>query len=370
MPELEEYLRLMDRSNASDLFLKAGSPPYLRIDGRLCAQSDGRLSPEAVQRLADRLMTEEQRVHFAKEHEMDLAIGIPNLGRFRVNIFTQRGTQGIVIRQIRSEIHTFEELGLPVQVMEQLSMESRGLVLITGRTGSGKSTTIASMLDYMNRNVAKHIVTLEDPIEYLHEDRQCIISQREVPFDTRSYHGALKHVMRQSPDVIFIGDIRDTETMEAALAVGESGHLVLSELHTTNTVQTIERIINFFPPHLHQEVRLRLSFLLKGVVAMRLVARKEGTGRVPACEIMVLTPTIRDLIREGRLERIREFIQDGALYRMETFNQALIRFCREGIISVEEARNNADGLEEFDLGLKSIRVGREAHTRPPSQGVW
>lgn len=363
MVRLEDYLTVMEQRGASDLFLKAGSPPFLRIDGRLVPHAGPPLTPDDLRALARGLMSEDQAREFAQRLELDLAVSVPRVGRFRANILTQRGTVAIVIRHIQLTVRSFEDLHLPATVLQKLAREHRGLVLVTGRTGSGKSTTIASILDEINTHLEKHIITLEDPIEFLHTDKCSMVTQRELPFDTRSYHAALKHVMRQSPDVIFIGDILDIETMECALMAAESGHLVLSELHTTNAPQTIERVLSFFPPHQHPEIRLRLSLLLKGVLSLRLLARKEGGGRVPACEVLVTTPTLRDLIREGQIQDLHEYMRDGALFGMQTFNQAVAQLFHDGLVTEDEARMSADGLEELELELREIRSGRLGNRR-------
>lgn len=342
--------------DASDLFLKVDSAPHLRIDGRVSPlDGTGLLTINNIEEIIADLTTEKQRDEFKEKKEIDFVFDIPNLGRFRANLFIQRTTPELVLRLIKNKILSFEELNLPSVVLESLSLENRGLVLITGTTGSGKSTTIASIIEFINQNKQKHILTIEDPIEFIFKDKKSIISQREVGIDTHSYTVALSHFMRQSPDVIFIGDIRDQETMSTALAAAESGQLVLSTLHTINASGAIERIVNFFPPHQHLEVRMELSFLLKGVVSLRLVPKKVGGGRIPACEVMLLTPTISKLIREGNIEQIPSFIEDGQIFGMQTFNQSLLKLCRENKIIEEEAKNYTDNREEFELVLKGIK---------------
>lgn len=358
--ELRQMLEKMISARASDLFFKVDSPPCLRIDGKLSPAGKKSLTAEEVEELANNIMNERQREHFEKNLELDLAYHLPQVGRFRVNIFRQRGYVGLVFRLVRTEIQSFEELNLPVKVMEQLSMEPRGLVLITGVAGSGKSTTLAAIVDYINRNRRAHIVTIEDPIEFLHEDKMSIISQREVDIDTHSFADALRHVIRQSPDVILIGEMRDLETISAAITAAETGHLVLSTLHTIDATQTMERIINFFPPYQHQEIRMELSFILKGVVSLRLLPVASGKGRIPAVALMISTPTIRKLILEGRTGELYGAIEKGGLFGMQTFNQALARLYKDGKISFDDALQATDSPDEFKLIAKGIRTGTDS----------
>ncbi len=355
MDILKNLLKLVVENKASDLYLKTGIPPHLRIDGKLSRQGESNLTSDDLRNMAYFLMSKEQRVQFAKEKEMDLAFDLPDAGRFRANIFVERGNFAIVLRIIKAEIPSFKELNLPAEVLEKLSLENGGLVLITGPVGSGKSTAAASMIEYINLNVGKHIVTIEDPIEFIFEGKKSIISQREIGLDTLSYSLALKHVLRQTPDVIFIGDIRDLETMSTALSAAETGHLVVSILHTINAVQTVERVVNFFSPHQHPEIRTRLSLLLNGVISLRLLSKKDGDGRIPAYEVMLSTPTIRSLILSGKTTKIASFIQEGAIFGMQTFNQSLVSLCKEGLITSEEAKNNTGNLHELELALKGFR---------------
>lgn len=363
MPKVEDFLKMMLIKEASDLYLKTGSPPCFRVYGKLLPEGDQSLSADEVHAFAKEILNEEQLGQFYDNFEADVAVSLSGVGRFRANIYYQRGTIGIVFRAIKSSVPSFEELNLPTKVLEQLCQESRGLVLVTGSTGCGKSTTLASMLDHINTNLERHILSVEDPIEFIHRDKKSIISQREVGMDTRSYYHALRHIMRQTPDVIHIGDIRDVETMSSAIQAAETGQLVLSTLHTINATQTVERIINFFPPYQHHEVRLQLSLLLKGVISLRLIPRKDGKGRIPACEVMLLTPTIRGLIHDGLTVQIPSFIQDGAIFGMQTFNQALISLYKAGKITLEEARSNADNRDELDLALRGFQPGARAGTR-------
>lgn len=362
MSKVEDFLKMMFVKEASDLYLKTGSPPCFRVYGKLVPEGEENLTPDEVLSFVKEILKEDQQRQFYDNLEVDLALSLSGIGRFRANVYYQRGSVGIVFRSIKSSVPSFEELNLPSKVLQELCQESRGLFLVTGSTGCGKSTTLASMVDYINNNMEKHILSIEDPIEFLHRDKKSIVSQREVGADTRSYFHALRHLMRQTPDVIQIGDIRDVETMSSAIQAAETGQLVLSTLHTINATQTVERIINFFPPHQHHEVRLQLSLLLKGVISLRLIPRKDGKGRIPACELMLLTPTIRGLIHDGLTIQIPNYIQDGAIFGMQTFNQALIALYKAGKITLEEARNNADNRDELDLVLKGFHTGAKGYT--------
>ncbi|MBI4437149.1 MAG: PilT/PilU family type 4a pilus ATPase [Candidatus Omnitrophica bacterium] len=362
MGKVEDLLKMMLLKEASDLYLKVGCPPCFRVYGKLFPEGDQNLTPTDMTGFVKEILTEEQERQFQDNLELDTSMSVGGVGRFRANVYYQRGTMGMVFRSIKSSVPNFEELGLPTKVLESLCQESRGLVLVTGSTGCGKSTTLASIVDYINTNMEKHILTIEDPIEFVHRDKKSIISQREIGGDTRSYYYALRHIMRQTPDVIYIGDIRDVETMTSAIQAAETGQLVISTLHTINTTQTVERIINFFPPYQHHEVRLQLSLLLKGVLSLRLIPRKDGKGRIPACEVMLLTPTIRGLIHDGLTIQIPSFIQDGAIFGMQTFQQALISLYQTGKITLEDARMNADNRDELDLALKGFHSGAKGFT--------
>ena len=354
---IDDLLREMVRREASDLYLKAYSPCYLRVDGKLVALPGADLSPRDVEETSDSLMDEEQRAAYRKQREMDLAFRRPEIGRFRVNIYWQQGNRALVFRSIREKIQTFEELNLPVEVLEKLSLEPRGMVLITGIAGSGKSTTLASMIEYVNRREPKHIITIEDPVEFVFADKKSVISQREVGMDTLDFHAALRHVIRQSPDIILIGEMRDLETMSSAIMAAETGHLVLSTLHTVDAAQTVERIINYFPPYQHPQIRMQLSLVLKGVISMRLLVMKGGAGRIPACEIMLSTPTIRKIIYEGRTGDLHDAIKKGGVFGMQTFNQALIKLLRAGKTTRDEALKYADNVEELELEMRGIYLG-------------
>jgi len=354
--EIKKLLQEMINRDASDLFYRAGGTPRFRIDGKIISIDEKPLTVEDVKLAVEQLTNEKQREAFAKKMDVDFAVYIKELSRrFRVSIFMQRNWPSLVIRNVRSNISSFEDLNLPAEILRKLSMETRGLVLLTGSMGSGKSRTLASMIEYINNNAKKHILTAEEPIEFTFEDKLSIINQRELGIDVSSYPTALRAFTLQSPDVIFIGNIRDYETVSSAMAAAETGVLVLSTLHTINASQTLERLINLFPPHQHQEVRNQLATLLKGVISLRLVLTKDGIGRVPACEVMVLTPTISRLIREGKIWEIPQFIEDGALFGMQSFNQSLIKLVREGKITEEEATLASDNRDEFTLALKGIR---------------
>jgi pilus retraction protein PilT len=355
---IRELLKHMVEEDASDLFYRAGGTAHLRIDGKVVSVAEKTLSTEDVFKAVEELTTPQQREIFKKTLDMDFAVYLEELDRrFRVSIFMQRNCPSIVIRNVHSYIQTFEELGLPAEVLKKLSLEKRGLVLLTGSMGSGKSTTIASMIEYINNNSKRHILTIEEPIEYTFKDKNCIINQRELGLDVASYAVALRAFTLQSPDVIFIGNIRDHETMSAAITAAETGVLVLSTLHTVNAAQTIERVINFFPPHQHQETRNQLSNLLKGVISLRLVPAKEKVGRIPAYEVMLLTPTISRLIREGKVWEILDYITDGAVFGMQSFYQSLVRLIKEGKISEEDALDFADNKDELMLALRGIKKG-------------
>lgn len=353
---IKKLLKEMIEKNASDLFYRAGGAPRLRIDGKVMVADEAALSVEEVVRATEELTSLEQRDVFKKTLDIDFALYLPEFDRrFRINIFMQRNWPSIVIRNVNKVTQTFEELNLPVEVLKKLSLETRGLVILTGTMGSGKSTTIASMIEYINNNSKKHILTVEEPIEFAFKDKNSIINQRELGIDVSSYPVALRALTFQSPDVIYISNIRDQETMSSAMTAAETGVLVLSTLHTVNASQSVERIINFFPPHQHQEMKNQLSSMLKGVISLRLVPLKDGSGRIPAYEIMLLTPTISRLIREGKIWEIPQFIADGAVYGMQTFNQSLIKLVRDGKVSEEAAAEFADNKDEFMLTLKGIK---------------
>ncbi len=354
--DIKKLMQEMITKGASDLFYRAGGTTRFRVDGKIVSVDDKVLSVEDVMLAMEQLTSPKQREAFKNKLDVDFSIYLDELARrFRVSIFMQRNWPSIVIRNVRNNIAAFEDLNLPAEVLKRLSLETRGLVLLTGSMGSGKSTTIASMVEYINSNCKKHVLTAEEPIEFVFEDKQSIINQRELGTDVASYSAALRAFTLQSPDVIFIGNIRDYDTVSSAMAVAETGVLVLSTLHTINASQTVERLINLFPPHQHIEVRNQLSTLLKGVISLRLVPIKNGTGRIPAYEVMLLTPTISRLIREGKTWEIPQFIDDGAIFGMQSFNQSLVKLVQEGKITEEEGAQAADNRDEFMLALKGIK---------------
>jgi len=353
--DIKRLLKELVERNGSDLFCRAGGFPRMRVDGQVIALGEQILSLADIEDLTQQLTTPQQRERFKESLDIDFAIFLEELGRrFRVSIFQQRNSPSIVIRNIRSDIQTFEELHLPAEVLRNLAMETRGLVLLTGSMGSGKSTTLASMIEYINANCHKHILTVEEPIEFTFRDKKSLINQRELGIDVFSYSVALRAFTLQSPDVIYIANIRDLDTMSAALMAAETGVLVLSTLHSINASQTIERIVNFFPLHQQPQIRVQLSLLLKGVISLRLVSMPQG-GRIPACEIMLLTPTISRLIREGKIWEIPQFIEDGGIYGMQSFNQALIKLIEEGKLTEDEAVKFSYNAEEFRLALRGFK---------------
>ncbi len=354
--QLDEILTKMVELGASDLFIKAGVTPHMRVDGKIKPLDYGEMDVQEVQDIAYGMMTEEQIEKFEKIPEMDLALGISGVGRFRVNLFRQRGSVAMVFRHIRSPNFNFSDLNLP-PVVQSLAERSRGLVLVTGTTGSGKSTTLAAMISHINAHRKCHIVTIEDPIEFLHADREAIVSQREVGFDTKTFSDALRHVMRQAPDVILIGEMRDLETVQTGIAAAETGHLVFSTLHTIDAVQTVERIINFFPAYLHAQIRMEMALGLQGVISQRLLPRKRGNGRVPACEVLVASPFIKKLLNEGKTMEILPAIQEGGHWGMQSFNQSLHKLITEGMVSFETALTYATSPEELRLMVEGITSG-------------
>jgi len=354
--ELNEILQVALRANASDIHLKAGLPPMFRVDGALVPLKDARrLPPEEVARMTFGIMNEFQKEKFKQTNEVDLAYGVPGLGRFRVNIFQQRGTVGGVFRVIPFKIQTIEQLMLP-KVIEKLAGEQRGLILVTGTTGSGKSTTLAAMIDHVNATETCHIMTIEDPIEFLVRDKRSIVNQREVGVDTMSFGQALKSALRQDPDVILVGEMRDLETIETALTAAETGHLVMSTLHTVDATETINRIISAFPPYQQKQVRLQLGSTLKGVVSQRLVPRADGRGRVPAIEVLLATARVRELVEDkDRTKEIPDAIAQGNVsYGMQTFDQSLMSLLKSGLITYEEALRQATNPDDFALRVSGI----------------
>jgi twitching motility protein PilT len=354
--ELNEILQIALRGGASDIHLKAGLPPMFRVDGSLVPLKDGkRLPPEEVARMAFGIMNEFQKEKFKTANEVDLAYGVPGLGRFRVNVFQQRGTIGAVLRVIPFKIQSISELSLP-KTLEKISLEERGLILVTGTTGSGKSTTLAAMIDHINANETNHIITVEDPIEFLIRDKRSIVNQREVGVDTMGFGQALKSCLRQDPDVILVGEMRDQETIETAILAAETGHLVMSTLHTLDAAETINRIISAFPPHQQKQIRLQLASVLKAVVSQRLVPRADGKGRVAAVEIMKATARIRELIEDkDRTKELPDAIAQGHVsYGMQTFDQSLMMLVRNQLITYNEALRQASNPDDFALRFQGI----------------
>ena len=354
MLDLNELLRFTVEQRGSDLHIKIGSQPHVRVDGRLSAAPFERVTPADTERMAFQILPKERADEFVETSEADFALSLPGLGRFRVNVFRQRGSVGLVFRRVLPGIPSFETLGLP-SVVRRLAEEPRGLVLVTGPTGSGKTTTIAAMIDHINETKAVNVVTIEDPIEVLHADKRSLINQREIGTDTRDYAMAMKRVLRQDPDVIFIGEMRDPETVWAALAAAETGHLVLSTLHTTNAVETVNRIVDFFPPHQQKQVRLTLASSLRGVVSQRLLERADGKGRVPSVEVLVMTGRIFDRIvdpNQGLNESIDDIIADGEYYGMQTFDQSVFNLFKNGMVDLRSAMAAASNPHDFRVALQ------------------
>ena len=342
---------------ASDLFLKTGSPPALRIDGTVTFTEKNAVSGAVMRNVAELLLADRMD-DFRGAGEADLAYEVEDVGRFRVNIFRQRGRISAAFRHIPRDIPDFDELGLPVEQMEHLASRERGLVLVTGVTGSGKSTTLAAMVDFMNERFGRHVITIEDPIEFTHADGACMVEQREVGADTTSFPRALKHVVRQSPDVILIGEMRDRETIDTALNAAEIGHLVLSTLHTASAMQTLERIISYFPPHQHELVRRQLANTMEGVISQQLLERADGGGRVPAVEVMMRAPTICEHIQKGRTGDLPRAMAEDTYYGSRTYPQALEELYREGIVTLEEALSAAPRPQELKNKLQGLEMGR------------
>jgi twitching motility protein PilT len=354
MVTIEELLRVMIERRASDLHISAGSPPRIRIDGILVPTEHEALDPEMSQKIVYSILDENQVAAFEKDLELDMSFGIAGIGRFRTNVYMQRGAVGAAIRVIPYEIAGFEELGLPADVCKRLCDVPRGLVLVTGATGSGKSTTLASMIDYINNTYRKHIVTIEDPIEFVHRNKQCLVNQREVGSDTRSFAEALRHVLREDPDVILIGEMRDRETIELALTLAETGHLTFATLHTSDTTQTINRIIDVFPSAQQSQIRTQLSFVCEGVLCQQLLPHASGKGRVLACEIMLPNEAIRALIRENKAHQIYSVLQTGSQSGMRTMNQALYELYKAGKITYDEAVRRSSNIDDLKRTFRKI----------------
>lgn len=346
MVTMSELFLLMHEKNASDLHITVGAPPVLRVDGELTHTPFERITSDIAQNLIFSLMTDAQRQKFEASNELDFAFGIKGLGRLRMNVYRQRGVVGAAIRSIPTKYKTFDELNLPPIVYELMKL-SKGLILVTGPTGSGKSTTLASMIDYLNEHRSYHIITVEDPIEYVHSHKKSLVNQREVGSDTETFGNALRHVLRQDPNVILVGELRDLETIGAALNIAETGHLVFATLHTTDASQTVNRIIDVFPPHQQEQIRVQLSFVLQAVFAQQLVATASGSGRTLACEVLMVTSAIRNMIREQKVEQILMAMQTGGKYGMVTMNQALSDLYKKQKITYQEAITRSMDSEDL-----------------------
>lgn len=361
-----DLLRLMLVKKASDMFITTGFPPAMKIDGKLTPVSSQVLTAQHAREIARSIMNDKQTAEFDASNECNFAIGIPGVARFRVNAFVQRGTVGLVFRTITSKIPSFDDLGLP-EVLKDIAMTKRGLVIFVGGTGSGKSSSLAAMVGYRNENSYGHIITIEDPVEFVHEHVNCIITQREVGVDTDNWHIALKNTLRQAPDVILIGEIRDRETMDYAIAFAETGHLCLSTLHANSTNQALDRIINFFPEERRHQLLMDLSLNMRAFISQRLIPKPDGIGRAAAIEIMINSPLISDLIFKGDVHEIKEIIGRSRELGMQTFDQALFDLHESGAVSYEDALRNADSVN--DLRLKIKLHGKDAKLRDNSSGL-
>lgn len=361
---LDQLLELMMKEKATDLHLKAGRPPLFRVGGEITATELERLKPEEVKTLVYSIMNSDQRQRFETKHELDFGYAVPKLSRFRVNVFFQRGTVEAVFRAIPFEVPTVEELGLP-EVCKDLALLHQGIVIVAGPTGSGKSTTLAAIIEHINRNRKCHIVTLEEPIEYLFRDKNSSVSQREIGFDTFSYEDALKYVLRQDPDVILIGEIRDLQTVRIAIKAGEIGHLVLSTLHTVDAAQTVDRMVSFYPEHEQHPVRVQLSLLLQGVICQRLLRTPDGKARVAAVEVMTSSPQIQKLIHDGSVEQIHDVISKSVVhYNMQTLNQSLVALFLSNTVTEEEALSVSPNADEFKRVLHEFQTGKLPGAEP------
>ncbi|MFZ5446218.1 MAG: type IV pilus twitching motility protein PilT [Myxococcota bacterium] len=365
MANLHQLLKAMVDRGASDLHITTGSPPQLRIDGELVPLKMNPLTPVETKQLCYSILTDAQKHKFEEDNELDLSFGVKGLSRFRSNIFMQRGAVAGAFRTIPFKILTFQELGLP-PIVQELSKKPRGLMLVTGPTGSGKSTTLASIIDKINTDRHEHIMTIEDPIEYLHPHKNCLVNQREVGADTKSFKLALKYILRQDPDVVLVGEMRDLETIESALVIAETGHIAFATLHTNSAVQTINRILDVFPPYQQPQVRAQLSFVLEGIMSQALLAKATGGGRTLALEVMIPNPAIRNLIREDKVHQIYSQMQVGqAKFGMQTFNQALAALLARKVISMEEAFGRTSDPEE----LKNIMASGGGNVLPGHQAA-
>ncbi|MFQ6613913.1 MAG: PilT/PilU family type 4a pilus ATPase [Fidelibacterota bacterium] len=363
-----DLMKLMVEKDATDLYISVGNPPMYRIGHEIYPVSSTKLNPAMTEKIAYSFLDEKQAREFQEHHEIDIAYSVPGVGRVRINIFRQRGSVGLVLRHIKSEIRTLEELGMP-PALTKICDTPRGLVLVTGSTGSGKSTTLAAMIDHINSTRSGHIVTIEDPMEFLHYHKKCIVTQREVGMDTESYAVALKSALRQTPDVLLIGEIRDQETMKAALTFAETGHLVFSTLHSVNASQTLERIMNFFPVDNHPMIRQHLSLNLRAIISQRLITKMDGTGMVAALEILVNTSRISDLMYKGLIDEVKSTIAASRESGMQTFDQHLFDLYKQGVISMEDALTAADSANDLKLHMKMEGAGVEASRDAMSESI-
>ena len=361
-----DLLRLMSQKKGSDLFITAGFPPAIKVDGKITPQSNQSLTPQHTAELARAIMNDKQAAEFESTKECNFAISPAGIGRFRVNAFVQQARIGVVLRTIATSIPTFESLQLP-PVLKDISMTKRGLVILVGGTGTGKSTSLAAMVDYRNENSYGHIITVEDPIEYVHEHKKCIVTQREVGIDTDSWEAALKNTLRQAPDVILMGEIRDRETMDHAIAFAETGHLCMATLHANSTNQALDRIINFFPEERRQQLLMDLSLNVRAFVSQRLIPMKDGKGRAAAFEVMLNSPLISDLIFKGEVHEIKEIMKKSRELGMQTFDQSLFDLHEAGKISYEDALRNADSVNDLRLTIKL--QGKESKDRDLAAGI-
>ncbi len=358
MVNLRELLEILIEKNASDLHLAVGSPPQIRVDGRLLSLDMDALTPDATKKLAYSMMSEKQKQRFEENSELDMSFGIENMSRFRCNVFVQRGNVSVALRQIPYKVPSFEELGVDKAIIEMANLP-RGLVLVTGPTGSGKSTTLAALIDKVNRERHSHILTVEDPIEYLHRHQNCLVNQREVGSDTKSFAIALKYALRQDPDVVLVGEMRDLETISEALNISETGHLTFATLHTNSCAETINRIVDVFPTNQQEQIRVTVSFVLQGVVSQQLVPRIGG-GRVLATEVMICTPAVRALIREDKIHQIYSMIQAGQKYGMRTMNMSLAELHLSRKITIGEAMARSSNVQELNEMLSRVQTAAEA----------
>ncbi len=359
--DLKLLLQMMVEKGASDLHLRSNKQAVFRVDGNLSFRSPQPIPGEVIDQWIKSILSDHQSQIFQQRMECDLAITVDGLGRFRVNVYRQRGVVNVAFRVVPTKIPTFEELKLPA-VVKKIADEPRGLVLLTGTTGSGKSTTLAAMIDYINATRSRHIITIEDPIEYVHEDKQSIVSQRELQSDTLDYTEALKYVVRQDPDVVLLGEMRNLETMSAALTAAQTGHLVLSTIHTIDAIQTVNRIIDVFPPHQQNQVRYMLADTLRGVISQRLLPHASGTGRVPAVEVMVVTPIIRKYMFDNTLGEISEVMKQGQYYGMQTFQQSFIDLIKRDEITLETALEASSNPEEVMMAIRGVQTGTDSST--------